>query len=110
MKNVTRFLLAVALGLALFSVAGSADPSKGGKIVNKLLMRNGGCAIPSTRVAMAHSMAEWKKIYEAGKMEEEIQKLCQKKEPLPKIANKKYAKDVFDFFETYANDSGGIPA
>ncbi|ADV47005.1 hypothetical protein [Nitratifractor salsuginis] len=110
MKNVTRFLLAVGLGLTLFSAVGSADPSKGGKIIDKLLMRSGGCPIPASRVAMAHSVAEWAKIYKEGKMEEEIQKLCHKKEPLPKITNKKYAKDVYDYLSTYAYDSGGVPA
>ncbi|WP_456456470.1 hypothetical protein [Nitratifractor sp.] len=110
MKQLSRLLLAVAFGLALFSASGSADPSKGEKILNKLIMRAGGCQITSARIAMAHSLKEWAKLYKEGKMEAEIQKLCPKMGKLPPIPNKKYAQDVYEYLEHYSNDSGAIPA
>jgi len=110
MRNLFKAALLVTLGMLIFSSYGSADPSKGEKILNKVIMRAGGCQTPTARIAMAHSLAEWQAIYKAGKLEEEIQKLCPKMGALPKITNKKYAQDVFEYLEHYANDSGAIPA
>jgi len=109
-KNMFRLILAIAVGFMLFNISASADPVKGEKIINRLIMRAGGCSIPAPRIALAHSLKEWEAIYKAGKLEEEIQKLCPKMGKLQKIENKKYAQDVFDYLEHYANDSGAIPA
>ena len=46
----------------------------------------------------------------SGNMEEEIQKLCPHMKPMAKIEKPKYAQDVFEYVEHYANDSGAIPA
>ncbi len=110
MKKLTRLILAFAFGFALFSTTLSADPSKGEKILNKLIMRAGGCSLPTPRIAMAHSLKEWKAIYEAGKMEEEIQKLCPKMGKFTPPTNKKYVQDIYEYLEHYSNDSGAIPA
>ena len=110
MKKQLRLLLAVVFGVALLGVTVSADPGKGEKILNKMFMRAGGCDVPAPRVALAHSLAEWKAIYASGKMEEEIQKLCPHMKPMAKIEKPKYAQDVFEYMEHYANDSGAIPA
>jgi len=110
MKKLKKLIILAILGLSIISVASYANADKGGKILNKVLHKAGGCSIPATRIAMAHSMEEWKKFYESGQMEAEIQKLCPKMGQLPKIENKKYANDVFSFLEHYSNDSGAIPA
>ncbi len=110
MQKTIRMILLGLLGAGILSVTSLADPSKGEKILNRELHKAGGCSIPAARVAMAHSLAEWKRIYEAGKLEAEIQKLCPKMGRLSKIENKKYAHDVFEYMEHYANDSGAIPA
>ena len=105
-----KLIILTLLGLSITNVASYANADKGGKILNKILHKAGGCSLPASRIAMAHSMEEWKKIYESGQLEAEIQKLCPKMGKLSKIENKKYAKDVFDFLEHYSNDSGAIPA
>ena len=110
MKKQISLLAVIIFSIALFSGAVSADPGKGEKILNKIFMRAGGCDVPAPRVAMAHSLADWKSIYESGNMETEIQKLCPHMQPISKISNSKYAQDVFEFLEHYANDSGAIPA
>ena len=110
MKRTIKPILLALLGLGVLSTVGSADPSKGEKILNKVLHKAGGCSIPTPRVAMAHSLVEWKRIYEAGQLEPEIQKLCPKMGTVAKIENKKYAQDVFEYMEHYSSDSGAIPA
>ncbi len=110
MKKQIYFFVMVMFSIVLLNSTVSADPGKGEKILNKIFMRAGGCDVLAPRVALAHSSAEWKVIYESGKMEAEIQKLCPHMQPISKISNSKYAKDVFEYLEHYANDSGAIPA
>ena len=110
MKKIIRLAILLLVGLGILSISTSADPSKGEKILNRVLQRAGGCSIPTPRVALAHSLVEWKMIYKSGQLEAEIQKLCPKMGTLTKIESKKYAQDVFEYMEHYANDSGAIPA
>jgi hypothetical protein len=106
-KTFIKATLAVALGLGIAASFASADPIKGGKVLNRAI--HGYCKIPSTTIAMMHSVKEWQDIIAAGKLEEEISKLCKSKHEIDPI-RKKYIQSVAEFLEHYANDSGAIPA
>jgi hypothetical protein len=107
MKQIMMRLFAVVVVVGLWSAAVSADPIKGQKIIDRAIHDE--CALPSPRLAMMHSLAEWEAIYNSGQMEAEVAKLCQRKTPI-KPFNKKYAQYVFEYLQHYANDSGAIPA
>ena len=105
--NLNKLAVITLLTAGFFTVTAPADVIKGNKILTKAIHK--GCPMPATNIAMMHSQAEWKAIFESGKFGEEIKKLCPKIGELPKF-NEKYAKHVFDFVEHYSNDSGAIPA
>ena len=105
--TLTRVLMVVLLGLGIASAFGSADPIKGEKILLRAIQDD--CELTAPRVASQHTLAEWKTLFDAGKMEEEVNKLCKRKQPI-KPFNPKYSKYVFEYMEHYANDSGAIPA
>jgi hypothetical protein len=106
-KTLIRTLLALAIGVGIVATFASADPIKGEKIIQRAIHAD--CKIPSTRVALQHSVDEWTSIVAAGQMETEVAKLCGSKTAL-KPFRAKYVKHVADFLEHYANDSGAIPA
>jgi hypothetical protein len=106
-QTLFRAILALLLGWGLVATFVSADPIKGEKILNRAIHDD--CAWPAPRIALMHSQKEWDAIFKAGKMEEEVAKLCKHKAPLKPFSTK-YAKDVFEFLEHYANDSGAVPA
>jgi hypothetical protein len=108
MKHTLMRVFATALVVVgLWSVAASADPIKGQKIIDRAIHDD--CAMPSSRLAMMHSLSEWDAIYKSGQMEAEVAKLCQRKSEI-KPFNAKYSKYVFEYLQHYANDSGAIPA
>jgi hypothetical protein len=106
-KTFIKATLAVALGFGVLASFASADPIKGGKVLNRAI--HGYCNIPSTTIAMMHSIKEWQEIIASGKLEEEISKLCKSKTEIKPI-KKKYIHCVAEFLEHYSNDSGAIPA
>jgi len=106
-SKLIKMLFSALFALGLFSAFASADPSKGEKILTRVI--HTGCDIPASQLAMMHTQEEWDAIYKAGKMEEEIKKLCPKLGQIQPLS-KKYAQDVYEYLEHYANDSGAIPA
>jgi hypothetical protein len=106
-KHLLRLLAGLVFGMMLLSMTTSADPSKGGKILERVI--HSGCPIPASRLAMSHSVEEWDAIVKAGKLDEELKKLCPKLGQI-KPLNKKYTQHVLEYLENYANDSGAIPA
>ena len=107
-RTITRILFALIVGAGAVAMAASAaDPIKGEKVLNRAVHDD--CAIPVTRVAMMHSIAEWEALVKSGQMEAEVAKLCGRKTAI-KPFRPKYSKYVAEFLEHYANDSGAIPA
>jgi len=109
MKKITMsFILLLLMGLVTSTI--SADPVKGEKLLIRAVHDD--CVLPAPRIAMAHSQAEWNTIFQSGKMEEEVAKLCQRKTTLEPFSTRcsKYAEDIHEYMEHYANDSGAIPA
>ncbi len=109
MKKYTSLLLAVALGMLLFSSTASADANRGGRILSNMIMHAGGCKIFGYRIANTHSKKEWKAIYKAGKMESEVNTICPSMKPLPIIENPEHRQDVLDYLEYYSSDGGSLP-
>ena len=103
MTNITKLALAALLGLAVFSVTASADVNKGKKIYMKKLKTP--CGFTGAKFARIHTQDEWEAIKEAGKMGEEIKRICPKSQLKPK-----YENDIYDFSYEYAKDSGNIPS
>jgi len=106
-QTLVRVALALTLGIGIMITFVSADPIKGGKIIDRAIHDD--CAMPSSRLAMMHTVAEWQSIYAAGQMEAEVTKLCNRKITLKQF-RPKYSKYVAEYLEHYANDSGAIPA
>ena len=106
-KRLIKASLSVALGLGLAISFASADPIKGGKVLNRAIHNY--CNLPTTAIALKHSVDEWKNIIASGQLEAEITKLCKSKEEIKPI-KEKYVKSVAEFLEHYSNDSGAIPA
>jgi len=106
-QMIIRAVPALILGLGLAASFASADPIKGEKILNRAIHDD--CVLTAPKLASQHTLAEWEALFKAGKMEDEVQKLCKREKPI-KPFNPKYAQHVFEYMEHYANDSGAIPA
>ncbi len=108
MKRSIKMLFAAIFGLAMLTSFSYADYNKGQKIIQKKVtkackkagIKDGGV------LAAKHTQDEWKKIFDEGKLNEELKKLC----PEVKELKEKYVKHVFDFLHYYAKDSGNVPA
>lgn len=104
MANITKLVVTILFGLAIFSTSVSADAAKGQKIYLKKMKAP--CGFNGTKFAHSHTQKEWDDIHKDGKMEEQIKKLC----PNIQEWNKKWDNDLFEFTHKYASDSGNIPS
>jgi hypothetical protein len=106
MKNYTKFLVAILLGLMFLSSHVTADPFKGGRILSNAITE--GCPMLIPDLAGTHSSEEWKQIVKEGKLEETIHQICPKAkiEPIPQDK----MKDVLDFLQYYSQDGGALPS
>jgi len=104
MTKFTKLAIAALLGLAVVSTTASADAAKGQKIYSKKLKK--ACGMNGAKFAAKHTQDEWEQIHKAGKMAEEIGKIC------PKATNykAKYDNDIYDFANEFASDSGNVPS
>ncbi|MBN2815423.1 MAG: cytochrome C [Campylobacterales bacterium] len=106
MKNITKVVLSALLLLSVGATTASADAKKGQVLYLKKLKK--ACGINGGEMAAKHTMAEWKKLYEGGKLAAEIQEICPSAKE--KSLQDKFLEHYFDFFHEYAKDSGNIPA
>ena len=106
MKKLFSTLIASALLVGVMSSNVMADPAKGQKIYLKKLKK--ACGFNGAKMSAKHTQDEWEEIKEAGKLEDEIIKLC------PKVKKgylkDKWLDDLYDFFYNYASDSGNVPS
>ena len=100
------FVLIVFSLIAAFSLASHAlaDVNKGQKIYIKMMKKQ--CGFNGGVMAKKHTQDEWKAIYDAGSLNEELLKECPDAKPL----KESYVPHVFDFLFNYASDSGNVPA
>jgi len=102
MKEALRVATYIALGLILGSNITFADVEQGQKIYLKKMKSK--CAISGSEFAGKYSQDQWEEIYDAGKLKDEIKKICN-----GYIISDNDIPHVYDFVYEYANDSGKIP-
>lgn len=106
MNKIVKIALGAALLLSLGATTASADAAKGQKLFSKKLKK--ACGQNGGKIAGKHTQDEWTDINDAGKLKDEIKKIC------PKVKDKslksKYMKDYYDFFHDFASDSGNVPS
>lgn len=99
MKKINLLII----GIIMTTGIANANIKKGQQIYLKKLKAP--CEMSGVDFAHKHTQDEWENIFEAGKMKEELQKIC----PKAKI-NEKWLEDVYDFSYEYASDSGNVPS
>lgn len=106
MINITKVALSALLLLSVGSATLNADVKKGQILYLKKLKKV--CGFNGGLMAEKHTMAEWQRLYESGKLPAEIKSVCPSVKD--RALKEKYMKHYFDFFKEYAKDSGNIPA
>lgn len=106
MKNIAKIALSVALIMGVGATTASADAAKGQKLFLKKLKSP--CGFSGTKMAQQHTQDEWEEINDAGKLADEIKKICPKA-PSDSIDGK-FLPDYYDFFYEFASDSGNVPS
>lgn len=104
LKKFLTLLFAAVVGLSFVSTAAQAGAAKGQKLFIKKLKKP--CGFNGGVMAKKHKQAEWKAINDAGKLNDEIIKMC----PTAKPLKDKYIPHVYDFLYNYASDSGNVPS
>jgi hypothetical protein len=103
-KKILKLVLIAALGISFASVYATADVAKGQKLIIKKLKKP--CGFDGGVLAKKHTQSEWKAIFDSGKLNDELLKIC----PKAKKLKDKYTKHVYDFLYNYASDSGNVPS
>ncbi len=106
LKKLLTLLFAAVVGLSMVSTSAFAagNVNKGQKLYLKKLKK--ACGMNGGEMAKKHTQAEWKAIYDAGKLNDEFLKFCPKAKPL----KDKYLPHVYQFMYNYASDSGNVPS
>ena len=104
MKKFIKCTLTSFVGIAIMATTLWADVAKGQKIYAKQLKPK--ChGMTGSDFAAKHSQDEWEEIYDAGKLGDEIKKICG-----GQSLNEKLLPHIYDFAYEYANDSGNVPS
>ncbi len=106
MKRFVSFMMAVFVGVALFTTAASADARHGQKFYLKKIsgkcrkdgIKNGGM------FAKIHTRDQWDRLKEKGKLQKEWSRICPHAAKKIKKMKKKDVKNLFDFVWKYAKD------
>jgi hypothetical protein len=104
MSKLLKLLFVAIVSIGFFSASVSADVGKGQKIFIKEM--KGPCGFDGGTMAKKHTQTEWKAIFDAGKLNDELIKQCPKATPL----KDSYVEHVYDFLYNYASDSGNVPS
>lgn len=102
MKMFVKTLLLGAVLLTTTATAGNVE--MGMKIYGKKL--KAACGFSGVKFTATYTPAEWKKIYDEGKLEAEIKTMC------PKVAEYKavWTDHLYSFVYEYGKGSGNEPA
>ena len=104
LKKLSILLFSAVVGLSFVSTTATAGVAKGQKLFIKKMKKP--CGFSGGEMAKKHTQAEWKAIQDAGKLNDELVKICPNAKPL----KKKYVSHVYDFLLNYASDSGNVPS
>jgi len=102
MRKALKVAVYIVLGVIVGTNTTLADVEQGQKIYLKKMKSK--CAISGSEFAGKHSQDQWEEIYDAGKLKDEIKKICN-----GYIIKDNDVPHVYDFVYEYANDSGKIP-
>ena len=103
MKKIVKLTLTALLGIALSSITLSADVAKGQEIyVKKLKVK---CGISGSAFAGKYTQDKWEEIYDTGKLNDEIKKICK-----GHTIEERLLPHIYDFAYEYASDSGNVPS
>jgi len=103
MTKFTKLALAALLGLAVMTTTASADAEKGQKLYQKKLKET--CGMTGADFSAKHTQDEWKEIFDAGKMGDEIGAICN-----GATIKEKLIPFIYDFAYEFASDSGNVPS
>nr|WP_024954432.1 hypothetical protein [Sulfurospirillum arcachonense] len=104
MKKLLVLLFATVVGLSFISTAAFAGVAKGQKLFIKKMKKP--CGFDGGAMAKKHTQSEWKAFQDAGKLNDELIRICPKAKPL----KDKYVPHVYEFLFNYASDSGNVPS
>ncbi|MCL2310229.1 MAG: cytochrome C [Proteobacteria bacterium] len=93
-----------ACGMVFASSMAFADADKGQRTFIRFMKEP--CGMDGGAMAKKHTQAEWKKIFEGGKLGDQLLQYC----PSAKSLNERQVKDVYDFLYHYGSDSGNVPS
>jgi len=104
LKKLLILLFSAVVGLSFVSTTATAGVAKGQKLFIKKMKKP--CGFSGGVMAAKHTQEEWKAIQDAGKLNDELVKICPKAKPL----KEKYVSHVYEFMYNYASDSGNVPS
>jgi len=104
MRRLVHIVLVAFMAVGFLSSSAFADMAKGQKIFVKE-MKNA-CGYSGGVMAKKYKQAEWKAIFDSGKLNDELVKQCPSAKPLKDA----YVEHVYDFLYNYASDSGNVPS
>ena len=104
LKKLITLLFSALIGLSFVTTVASADAAKGQKLYIKKLKKP--CGFDGGKMATKLKQAEWKALYDAGKLNDKLIEFCPEAEPL----KDKFVSHVYDFLYMYASDSGNVPS
>lgn len=109
MVSYKKIALTALLGLGLFATTASADAAKGQRIYQKKLKDV--CGMTGAVFAAKHSQDEWAEANDNGELGKAMTEICPAGKEFfesDKFKNK-FSKDLYDFVNDFASDSGNIP-
>jgi len=104
MTKFSKLALAALFAFAVMGTTATADVAKGQKLYSKKL--KGACGMTGAKFAGKHTQDQWKEIKDAGKMSDEVKKIC----PKATSFKDKWSDNIYDFSYEYASDSGNVPS
>ena len=104
MKKIFGLMLIAMVAVGFVTAPVFADVNKGQKIFIKKMKKS--CGFTGGEMSKKNTQAEWKTLYEAGSLNDEMIKECPDAKPL----KDSYLPHVYEFLYNYASDSGNVPA
>jgi hypothetical protein len=105
MKKIILSIVSIFAILTLLSSPLQASSVKGKIFYAKTLKSP--CGFTGELMGKKHTVAEWRDIYNANKMNDVIKGFCPK---APLITEEKDLTNLYHFLSSFASDSGNVPS